>query len=158
MVVDGINFCTKSKGYWATAHNKLYLHRYIWEKHNGCKIPKGYVVHHKDEDTENNEPSNLILMTRAEHIALHHKGMIHSDEVRAKMSLAKKGKISSFKGKKHTVEAIEKNRQAHLGNVAWNKIDATQEMIDDAKILSNRKWSVKYGYSNTLWKRLRSAV
>jgi len=32
-----------------------------------------------------------------------------------------KGKTSSMKGKKHTSEAIEKNRLAHLGNPAWNK-------------------------------------
>ena len=38
-----------------------------------------------------------------------------TEEARRKMSLAKKGKPSIFKGKKHTEEAKEKNRLAHLG-------------------------------------------
>ena len=29
--------------------------------------------------------------------------------------------ISNFKGKKHTLEAISKNRMAHLGKIPWNK-------------------------------------
>jgi hypothetical protein len=32
-----------------------------------------------------------------------------------------KAKTSNFKGKKHTKEAIEKNRIAHIGITAWNK-------------------------------------
>lgn len=32
-----------------------------------------------------------------------------------------KGKISHFRGKKHTQEAIKKNRLAHIGKIAWNK-------------------------------------
>ena len=41
-------------------------------------------------------------------------GRICSAESKRKMSLAQKGR-------KHTEEAKEKNRQAHLGQVAWNK-------------------------------------
>ena len=43
------------------------------------------------------------------------------EETRKKISLAKKGKPSPLKGKKKTPEQIEKNRQSHLGQVAWNK-------------------------------------
>lgn len=38
-----------------------------------------------------------------------------------KISIAKKGKPSSFKGKKHTAEAKLKNRLAHLGKPSWAK-------------------------------------
>lgn len=41
------------------------------EKILGYPIPKGYVVHHKDEDTTNNDPDNLQLMTKKEHDRLH---------------------------------------------------------------------------------------
>ena len=41
-------------------------------------------------------------------------GATRSAETRKKMSLAKKGKMMS-------PEAIEKNRQAHLGKIPWNK-------------------------------------
>ncbi len=43
---------------------------YIWIKNFG-DIPKGFFVHHKDENTLNDEPENLQLVTRAEHINIH---------------------------------------------------------------------------------------
>lgn len=36
-----------NKGYYKTSDNEL-LHRKIWEKFYGQKIPKGYVIHHRD--------------------------------------------------------------------------------------------------------------
>jgi group I intron endonuclease len=38
-----------------------------------------------------------------------------SEETRKKISESNKGKVSQFKGKKHTEESKEKNRQSHLG-------------------------------------------
>lgn len=44
------------------------------------------------------------------------------DEITAwKISKANKGKVSSFKGKKHSQETKEKLSMAHKGRVAWNK-------------------------------------
>ncbi len=45
-------------------------HRYVWEKHNG-QIPKGYQIHHIDEDKLNNKIENLQLMKNSEHQKLH---------------------------------------------------------------------------------------
>lgn len=42
----------------------------VWEQHHG-PISKGYVVHHKDRNTLNDEIDNLQAMTRAEHIEEH---------------------------------------------------------------------------------------
>lgn len=50
---------------------QVQLHRAIMEDQLGHSIPPGYVVHHKDHNTHNNDPSNLVLMTEAEHIQLH---------------------------------------------------------------------------------------
>ena len=53
---------------------------------------------------------------------LHHNFGKHWDEeTKQKMSDAKKGKPSSFKGKTHTEEAKKKNSDAHKGKVPWNK-------------------------------------
>lgn len=46
-------------------------HRKIWEEHNG-PIPKGYVIHHIDEDKLNNNIDNLAIMSRSEHAKHHH--------------------------------------------------------------------------------------
>ena len=47
------------------------LHRAVWEKANGRKVPKGHHVHHKDEDRSNNAPDNLEAILGAEHISQH---------------------------------------------------------------------------------------
>lgn len=46
------------------------LHVYIWQKHNG-PVPKGYHVHHKDENKDNNDISNLELLKAYDHLQLH---------------------------------------------------------------------------------------
>jgi NADH:ubiquinone oxidoreductase subunit len=66
--------------YWVRNYrpdrNKRSERRYIvvMEKHLGCKIPKGWVVHHIDEDPTNDDIDNLALMTNKAHLILHHKG------------------------------------------------------------------------------------
>ena len=47
-------------------------HRVIWERVNG-PIPPGYVIHHIDGNSRNNDLSNLRMMTAGEHSSLHHK-------------------------------------------------------------------------------------
>lgn len=74
-----------NKGYYRLGNNKL-LHREIWEKFYGRKIPKGYVIHHKDFNCRNNSISNLQLLTVEEHLKLHHKGKKVDDKVKEKLS------------------------------------------------------------------------
>ncbi len=47
-----------------------YLHRIVWEAAYGG-IPKGFDVHHIDEDKLNNSLSNLTLMSHVEHCRMH---------------------------------------------------------------------------------------
>ena len=74
--VDGIKFKLDNKGYYLGFRygNRIRLHRYIWEKHNG-KIPKGYDIHHIDGNRLNNDISNLIMLTPSEHHKLHANNM-----------------------------------------------------------------------------------
>lgn len=44
-----------NRSYWAI------LSRKVWEEYHGRKIPKGYLIHHKDEDWKNIDPENLEL-------------------------------------------------------------------------------------------------
>lgn len=46
-------------------------HVAIWEEATGRQLPPGHVIHHIDGNSKNNDPSNLQLMTRGEHTALH---------------------------------------------------------------------------------------
>ena len=45
-------------------------HQYVWEQHNGV-IPKGYHIHHIDENKLNNDIKNLELMTESDHHKYH---------------------------------------------------------------------------------------
>jgi hypothetical protein len=72
------------------------------------KIPKGYVIHHIDENKENNILENLLMMMKFYHNSHHMKnnknmfGLYHSLESKNKMSLIKKEKFKNgelnFKG------------------------------------------------------------
>ena len=50
------------------------LHRYLYRTKIG-KIPKGYLVHHKNHNPLDNSLDNLGLMTRGEHQRMHAKDM-----------------------------------------------------------------------------------
>src|SRR5574341_704739 len=44
--------------------------RIVWLEHFG-PIPRGKIIHHKDRDTLNDDPPNLALLSRAEHLNEH---------------------------------------------------------------------------------------
>ena len=46
------------------------LHRLIYEEVYGS-IPKGYAIHHIDGDKTNNNPGNLMLLSKSNHHSLH---------------------------------------------------------------------------------------
>lgn len=49
-------------------------HRLIMEKKVGHVIDKSILVHHEDKIKSNNDPDNLVMMTKGEHVSLHHTG------------------------------------------------------------------------------------
>jgi HNH endonuclease len=49
------------------------VHRLVWIAANG-PIPRGYVIHHRNENSRDNRLENLELLTRAEHNSLHKTG------------------------------------------------------------------------------------
>jgi hypothetical protein len=47
-------------------------HRHLMEKYLNRKLKKSECVHHIDDDRLNNDISNLAILTRSEHMKLHH--------------------------------------------------------------------------------------
>ncbi len=89
----------------------LYLHREVWKSHNGRDIPKGYHVHHKDEDTGNNDPSNLELLSYSDHMRLHHSG---------KCTAAKAANLARVRPKGWAWHSTEEGRAYHRKRArAW---------------------------------------
>ena len=68
---DDKKFYKKENGYW---WSKTYgsMHRYIWKYYHGS-IPKGYQIHHKDGNKDNNTITNLCIMSIGEHLKMHAK-------------------------------------------------------------------------------------
>jgi len=69
---DGFGIWYDKKGYpiiWIN-NKSIKLHVYIWEKENGEK-PKGYDIHHMDEDKGNYNLDNLELLSYSDHKKIH---------------------------------------------------------------------------------------
>lgn len=60
----------KSKNKGGHYFKIILLHRAIWTYYYG-EIPAGYDVHHIDGDKDNNDISNLTIMTKSDHLRLH---------------------------------------------------------------------------------------
>lgn len=53
---------------------RMMFYTIVWQYHNQKPFPKGYILHHIDQDKDNQDIDNLQMMTRAEHNRLHKKG------------------------------------------------------------------------------------
>lgn len=52
--------------------NRVYEHQLNWAKAaKANKVPVGCIIHHIDENKENNHPDNLICLTRRQHAQIH---------------------------------------------------------------------------------------
>lgn len=67
--------------YWQDTSTTERMHRYVWEYYYGA-IPKGFDVHHKDHNVDNNDIFNLELLSRHDHQVLH--GEEQTEETKAK--------------------------------------------------------------------------
>lgn len=84
VVFNGYKYYKQKNGYYQIAETnkrkrlgiERRLHRAIWKFYNG-EIPKGYHIHHKDENKDNNDISNLELLSASQHIKLHSKTTKH---------------------------------------------------------------------------------
>lgn len=69
-------------------NKNVHIHRLEWMKHYG-EIPKGFIVHHKDENKLNWSIDNLELLPRSVHI-LKHKNVVRRKGINV---IARKGEL-----------------------------------------------------------------
>lgn len=86
------------------------------------KSQKGKEIHHLDGNPLNNNPENIVFVTRKEHMILdgrmealikrneQGKGRKASAETRVRLSISHRGSKNAMWGKKHKPETIEKMR------------------------------------------------
>lgn len=61
---------SKTTGYYRQTNSRkthVSLHRYVYEKESGKKIPAGYDIHHIDGNKTNNRFQNLECLPKDEH-------------------------------------------------------------------------------------------
>ncbi len=64
---DGLTFRKKKDGHYK---KDLAIHRIVYNYYKG-EIPADYEIHHIDENKDNNNISNLIMLTKSEHALQH---------------------------------------------------------------------------------------
>ena len=73
-----------SKAHWKGGKRNYYqkLSRKIWEEYHNRKIPKGHIVHHKDENWKNIDPENLELMASRSVHTKYHRNLKNNKEIK----------------------------------------------------------------------------
>ncbi len=62
----------KKTGYWiSTDYPRIRAHRWVWVSTHGL-IPKGYHIHHRNEDKSDNRIENLELIEKSRHMSHHY--------------------------------------------------------------------------------------
>lgn len=117
MIIKSLSIHTDGRNYI----NGQPLTHFVWNHyHPDDPWRKGFVVHHKDEDTLNDHISNLELLTISAHITFHRLNL--SEETRQKMSMSQKGNKNSL-GKTWSKESKAKmsERVKKEGHPLWGK-------------------------------------
>ena len=72
------------------------VHRLVYEDYHNCKLGITDEIHHIDGNKLNNDPSNLICMSKSEHTKLHMTGRVLSEESRRKIGENQKNKNATI--------------------------------------------------------------
>lgn len=116
---------TTSYGYkYFYVNGKLqYVHRYVMEQHLGRKLLSSEIVHHKDENKQNNDISNLEITNRSAH-ARHHSHVIAVREFKGEIKYcADCGKPKYYPPKLANIHTRKqgqyKCRECYIKNKTW---------------------------------------
>lgn len=149
--------------------NRIPTHELVYTFLYGT-VPNGYVVHHVDFNPHNNVPSNLVIMSKSEHISLHNKHRIENGLCKfGSPDTCRKGaesqrimlrNDSDFRRKKS--EVGRRNMKQNWANETWRehmrmtqiangRMIAARYNSNPACILSRRRGIIAMGISNLLF-------
>lgn len=140
------------------------LHREVWKYYHG-DIPKGYHVHHIDEDTANNDISNLEMLEGSEHLHLHMQERMKDPafirQLKGRMDYAREA-ANKWHGskegrewhKRHALKVAvnlkpKKFVCEHCGKEFWSKPCGKNRFCSNA---CKTAWRVKAGLDNEVRK------
>lgn len=119
--------CRTDRVYWHRSKRTggiAYLHRDVWEHHNG-PIPNGFHIHHVDGDTSNNAIDNLECVTPKQHIGERHKW---DDERKRKQAAHLDSIRDATKAWHRSPEGVEVHRR--VGAMAYDSFKPTPKPCD----------------------------
>ena len=97
----------KKTGYWiSTTSPRVRAHVWVWKYHHNL-IPKGWHVHHRDENKSNNSIENLTIMSVSDHVSHHFKNNPERIE-KARKNMDK-------------IRSLTKEWHASEEGIAWHK-------------------------------------
>ena len=113
----------------------VHVHRLEWVKHNG-KIPKGYIIHHKDENKCNWNIENLEIIKRSDHV-IKHQHNLHNETTRRFGESARNHKL--------TQQDVDYIRRVYVkydvkfgGRALAKKYNVTEQCI--SSIIRGKTW------------------
>lgn len=109
-------YTNKARWVVRTVNGLVYEHILIWQKHHGRKLPRGWVVHHIDEDPLNNDVTNLEAMPHGKHNSLHRLRIMKSHVVTSCGSEAKKCRAC---GKTKSLDLFPRNGTSAAGTLVY---------------------------------------
>lgn len=88
----GRKFYKSKNGYWVCCTSRLpWAHRWVWINEKGS-LPNGFDIHHMDGDKDNNDISNLEMVTRSEHQKKHWQQGDHEHEMKLRKEVLSKSR------------------------------------------------------------------
>lgn len=133
---------------------KVRRSRVIMSSIVGRRILDSEIVHHKNEDLNDDSPANLELMSAADHNRHHKAGFVHSDITKSKIRKAMKRLYASGE-KKASVRFGEENTSAKLNPCLVRMIrESSQSANSLAKELGVSKPTVLAVRNNKTWKNI----
>ncbi|BBL62384.1 HNH endonuclease signature motif containing protein [Methanobrevibacter arboriphilus] len=142
-----------SQGYYYIFSEKegnkgKFLHRLVWEDRSQIKIPKGYIIHHLDENKLNNDIENLICIQDKIHRQYHKYGTTHDKQTKIKMS-------ESHKGEKNPNVIISEKQVLEIKNLKKQGVHRKKVFKRIAKPLGMSFKGFEHIWYNKTWKHVQ---
>lgn len=120
-------------------------YRKIYEEHYNVKIPKGYHIHHKDFNRQNNDPLNLEMLTPDEHAQKHGylNNWIMAQDKAAKVAIQKLQTPEIRDKMRQSMKNSEKHKlsiKKRSNNKEWYK-NVSEACKQTAKNRTNEPWN-----------------